>query len=216
MNYVSFSLAALAKEKGFNNKTPLVYIKSKDTNVYELFERKYVEENLGKTTDFIPAPSPCELHRWIRENYNIYVTTDWVYSKSNQIEYYAIIKGIQRSIDPIHKYTQVRYETYDEAFSSAMKIILKNISSLVQRKTEYTTLMDANKKFQDLELSQNSIERIVNQIRKLIESSDLNDNTKEEVKMLSGKLVKKIEVSLELADDMLSIIKRTQHETDNQ
>lgn len=128
--YVSFEVAKLLKEKGFD--IPCRYTYHGDIKSAPFFHRKVKnfngEEYSGKTTEWFSCPTHQMAMAWLRKKYNIYISIQpdfpsdkdykmcWCWSASILYENSISTKGYQCYI-----------ETYEEAVESALKYTLENL-----------------------------------------------------------------------------------------
>jgi len=112
---VSFNIAELAKEKGFNEECRFHYeVESKESTFnieYEPFRNSEIINGYGKLKyPMISAPTHGLLQKWLREDHNIDVVAIPVrFTGYLEIGYYTyMVCGTQ----PMKNY---RFDTYEEA-----------------------------------------------------------------------------------------------------
>ena len=115
-DYVSFEVAKLLKEKGFDEACPTAYsLVSKTHKV----EQRSISE-WGKMGQ-VKRPTLQMAMKWLREIHNITIEPHYLYRK----EWYAIVS----SENPlgIGVYTTNTFNTYEEACEAAIKYCLENL-----------------------------------------------------------------------------------------
>ena len=129
-DYVSFEVAKLLKEKGFNESCDNYYDQSSDEPQQLTLDEMYYSYD-----EFIKAPTHQMACKWLRKEHNLYVSPKYrcfCGSKKNDKPYYKwedrVLKlpsnnQIHPQIYGIHEY----YETYEEAVEAALKYSLKNL-----------------------------------------------------------------------------------------
>lgn len=122
-DYVSFEVAKLLKEKGFDEECSSWY-STKDSQYYDIDS---YEADLDGITKLCPAPTQQMAMKWLREVHriDIEVRTHYLnYLKPNDIRYYGgkILKGNE---DIIH--TVYSKDTYEEVCEAAIKYCLENL-----------------------------------------------------------------------------------------
>lgn len=122
-DYVSFEVAKLLKEKGFDEECRAFYVKSKECGI-ELFPS---DRNHNYNDDVYPctsAPTLWVAMKWLREEKGIPIEILWHYDADSDIEEWYFIHHAELRILP----NDIEYyETYEEACESAIKYCLKNL-----------------------------------------------------------------------------------------
>ena len=116
-DYVSFEIAKLLKEKGFNEPT-LAYAYSDDTIGY--YSRPRVTDTFNVEAGRIPLPTIQMAMKWLREVHNIKVNV--FYNNSNYaIEYFEsnTQTGVGKSV-----FIGDGYDVYEQACEVAIKYCL--------------------------------------------------------------------------------------------
>ena len=119
-DYVSFEIAKLLKEKGFDEDTICVYI-----GRYLLIKG---ESTVSNTTDMpiIPAPTIQMVMKWLREVHNIHITIDCDICDS--FDFYSIIRiKSEESWKTYVEYEDEGSNTYEEAIEKAIEYCLTNL-----------------------------------------------------------------------------------------
>lgn len=117
-DYVSFEIAKLLKEKGFNIPTHTFYNTKKD---YILkFDPCLIDRNAGI---YVSAPTLQKAMKWLREMYNIYIviTPSMFWGKYNASIYK---KG---NIYPYGFDGDSLVSSYEKAVENAIKYCLENL-----------------------------------------------------------------------------------------
>ena len=116
-DYVSFEVAKLLKEKGFNEKVISYY--DTEGQGYFISPRKC---NIG-TGSVYAAPTQAMAMKWLREVYNINIDIVSIWNKIRW-EYQIIIITPQTAAKPyIHK---TIYKEHEQACETAIKYCLEN------------------------------------------------------------------------------------------
>ena len=121
-DYVSFEVAKLLKEKGFDEKCFTVY-----NNDGKFYDTRY---GIAPSIE-IPAPTLQMAMKWLRENHNIHIT-----GVPNGIGENVFYMGIYRKYDYgwtyisdclDEEYKEAEFYTPEEACEAAIKYCLKNL-----------------------------------------------------------------------------------------
>ena len=121
-DYVSFEVAKLLKEKGFNEPCRACYIYEK------IFYYDYCSTNFELRDNIISAPTHQMAMKWLREVHNINIEIYVVKNYDKKIcEYsYTImdldIQGSDDGIDCCHN-----YKTYEQACEESIKYCLEHL-----------------------------------------------------------------------------------------
>ena len=121
-DYVSFELAKLLKEKGFDWECRAFYVKSKECGI-ELF---YSKEPYNYNNNVYPctsAPTLQMARKWLRETFEIHCQIDCPIASSNWV--YGIRDLNQDEWITLRNMGD--YETYEEACENAIKYCLENL-----------------------------------------------------------------------------------------
>ena len=116
---VSFELAKLLKEKGFNEKVRGRYCIKKITpfkvGLFYLSDYELSE-------NFIYAPTIAEVVMWLYEKYNIWISVLQMLNNGERVTWYASYyeKGVGEDID-------VYYNSPTKAYEAAIEYTLKNL-----------------------------------------------------------------------------------------
>ena len=121
---VSFQVAKLAKEKGFNIPTIQYYTpKGYCTESADYMTERYAESNWNDGQGSYPtkaedvscsAPTQSLLQKWIREVHNIHIT---IFSQSQESWMYRITKKSQKLEDGLYGED---FYTYEEALEEGL------------------------------------------------------------------------------------------------
>lgn len=119
-DYVSFEIAKLLKEKGFDEDTICVYI-----GRHLLIKG---EGTISNATDMpiIPAPTHQMAMKWLREVHNIHITIDC--NICDFFDFYSIIRiKSEESWKTYVEYEDEGSNTYEEAVEKAVEYCLTNL-----------------------------------------------------------------------------------------
>lgn len=125
---VSFELAKLLKEKGFNKETERVYGQIfKDTYGLVPFSFTEMDEESGfKDADYFLAPTVAQVIMWLYEKHEIWITDFLFYKgKHNALIYKNIGYGLELS--SIKNNLHGPYNSPTEAYEAAIKYTLQNL-----------------------------------------------------------------------------------------
>ena len=115
-DYVSFEIAKLLKERGFDRRCRAYYA-SAGSFSYEKYE---VESSECEMHNVILAPTLQMAMKWLREVHNIAIDTEWEHL------WYAYVKPM--TANPFEDdYHQCFSRKYEEAVEEAIKYCLENL-----------------------------------------------------------------------------------------
>lgn len=132
-DYVSFEVAKLLKEKGFNIKCSHYWGQDKDQAILDWegfkFTKEWLEINNNFYKDVWPAPTLYETQKWIRLSYGIYVYPSVYLSKDNDESCNYIVDAYKYNNDYWEAFiiNTIKYETYEEALNAGILEALKLI-----------------------------------------------------------------------------------------
>lgn len=116
-DYVSFEVAKLLKEKGFNESIWTCYIE------HEIFHYDYTSSNSDLIDDVISAPTHQMAMAWLREVHKIHITISPVSGKG----YNATLCDVG-DFDDFNYIGETDYFLHpEEAVEAALKICLENL-----------------------------------------------------------------------------------------
>lgn len=126
--YVSFEVAKLLKEKGFDENTSMVYMSYGDLckcNRYDSIRNSNYND-ITKNYFECTAPTHQMAMAWLREVHNLFICIEFdaptfvadIY-KMDEIDEHGCTKHIQPTI--------ANCKTYEEAVEAALKYVLKNL-----------------------------------------------------------------------------------------
>ena len=117
-DYVSFEIAKLLKEKGFDQNCATYYL---DGQVW----RHYHGEVIPKGKQIYAAPTQAMAMKWLREVYNIFIEISTSIDLNGKYHFRYTI------LDKECKYVRKGYTyfdwTYEEAIEKALKFSLENL-----------------------------------------------------------------------------------------
>ena len=126
-DYVSFEIAKLLKEKGFDESCDQKY----DDEGYLSFNHiGYI--NAEKPTEDFSALAPTHqmAMKWLREEHKVFIYVEPFITTSGlegYNPYCTKIGGEFMWINPLRKYSNTSSDTYEEAVESAIKYCLENL-----------------------------------------------------------------------------------------
>ena len=127
-DYVSFEVAKLLKEKGFDENTPVNYFvgddKPRGCMVGEMIYHKRLEED----THLIACPTLQMAMKWLREEKKLNCITDVSFNqnRNGETEYYFSVWENKPPYELLRESSQT-FSTYEEACESAIKYCLENL-----------------------------------------------------------------------------------------
>lgn len=123
--YVSFEVAKLLKEKGFNEPCDNYYDQSSDEPQQLTLDEMYYSYD-----EFTKAPTHQMAMAWLREVYNVFIYVE-PFITTNGLQgykpYCTKIGGEFMWINPLRKYSNTSSDTYYEAVEAALKYSLENL-----------------------------------------------------------------------------------------
>ncbi len=134
---VSFELAKLAKEKGFNIESDKYYcivpIEEQKVGDVVLEEETYTHIAMGKGEAawfrYAPITSQTLLQKWLREEHNIHIVIDVAYNGKGILEGYThvVYGNATKKMDVLLAYIQEPWfvDTYEEALEVGLEEALK-------------------------------------------------------------------------------------------
>ena len=121
-DYVSFEIAKLLKEKGFNYSCRVIY-SPKGVVKHYLEEEVYAHHLKGHKK---LCPTLQMAMKWLREVHKLDIDVSIEYKNSKKVYYYSILKKtVIRDIDCLH--SETNFDSYEEACEAAIKYCLKNL-----------------------------------------------------------------------------------------
>lgn len=123
-DYVSFEVAKLMKEKGFNENTDKQFNSDKIVGDYNITDRSRYPER------YLDAPTLQMAMKWLREVHHYYVQVmldSW--ACGGHIGYYVVIQKTDSDFEMMLQdaVDEVFYQTYEEACEAAIKYCLENL-----------------------------------------------------------------------------------------
>lgn len=116
-DYVSFEIAKLLKEKGFNEPT-LAYAYGQDMVAY--YSQPRVTDDYNVESGRYPLPTLQMAIKWLREIHNIAIDTEWEHS------WYAYVKPMTANPFEDDHYQCISIK-YEEACEAAILYCLENL-----------------------------------------------------------------------------------------
>ena len=133
--YVSFEVAKLLKEKGFEIDTSKDYWKiGEDGTMYFMCSIGAYTSDINekfafyRPADTYPCPTQQMAMRWLREEYKLYtqiMLDSWALGSHSG--YYIVIQATDSDFEEVSPCEQVFYKTHEEACEAAIKYCLENL-----------------------------------------------------------------------------------------
>lgn len=125
-DYVSFEVAKLLKEKGFNEPT-LAYAYGQD--MVDYYSQPKVTDDYNVEAGRYPLPTLQMAMKWLREEKNILI---YVYpvidlQVKNNYTFYWRWDGKKKRHDASHIGNKHNYESFEQAVEAAVKYCLENL-----------------------------------------------------------------------------------------
>lgn len=112
-DYVSFGIAKLLKEKGFNEKCYVNYSSNGSTQHF----------NYQAPSDGVPCPTLQMALKWLREKYNLEI---YPYHNFNSKWWFEIVK-YPNSVAEYESGMDREFNTYEEACEAGIRYCLENL-----------------------------------------------------------------------------------------
>lgn len=124
-NYVSFEVAKLLKEKGFDENTNCQYpvggIHIGEVGEYNITDRSRNHEN------YIPAPTLQMTMKWLRQTYKLQVIIYPFDCEDGIFWAYKIFSIEQECLEVNRSDTRVGYNSYEQSCEAAIQYCLQNL-----------------------------------------------------------------------------------------
>ena len=120
-DYVSFELAKLLKEKGFDEGCDKFY----PINGGEVEELTLDELNYHRS-EFIKAPTHQMAMKWLRENYDLHIIV-FPYKRGTSAKGWCCQVFLTYNLLGYDKYTNETCNSYEDAVEAALKYCLENL-----------------------------------------------------------------------------------------
>ena len=117
-DYVSFEIAKLLKDKGFDEPTLYHYCQNNNFPTHTI---DYECIKNSEDAQFCSAPTIQMAMKWLREVHNIFIQVE-LYSKYNDY-CFELFRNTHRLILKKHE----TYNIYEEACEAAIKYVLENL-----------------------------------------------------------------------------------------
>lgn len=115
-DYVSFEIAKMLKEKGFDEPCDNYYHQSSDEPQQLTLDEMYYSYD-----EFLKAPTHQMAMKWLREVHNIQIQITPIISRHKDWTF-----GIYKDFNPIDSKLQC-FDTYEQACEEAIKYCLENL-----------------------------------------------------------------------------------------
>ena len=131
---ITFDTAKLAKEKGFENKTPHKLRRDYYNHLGEIngdvteYIKAYVANKGLEKYNTIDAPTQSLLQKWLREEHNIYVSVDYLIIEVIDSKGVRFDWSIYNKDESIESKELIGLLTYEEALEKGLQEALKLIS----------------------------------------------------------------------------------------
>ena len=130
--FVPYEEALALKELGFNEPCIAWFAETKKLQIapetYKNWTSKPCDNsNIAKVfnNDCFTAPTYSQAFRWIREKYNFLHHINWVYKKTEGIQWFFDIKGINMTNNNILPHSETRFATHEEAELACLKKLIQ-------------------------------------------------------------------------------------------
>ena len=122
-DYVSFEIAKLLKEKGFDEQTVRCYNLKKELCVCQCIG----DETINSTPNYlIAAPTHQMAMKWIRESFSLYIDIELLSGPS--FSWYILLMNDPKYMMGCSEDTTIHYyNSYEEACEAAIKYTLENL-----------------------------------------------------------------------------------------
>ena len=127
-DYVSFDVAKLLKEKGFDENCDRAYVKDKLARS-QGFNNSYYEMIYPDATYRpVSAPTLQMAIKWLRKKHKLFIfIVPWLMLE-NSIQYYFEIREIKtRDFDTLYSHTSKELNSFEKVAESAIKYCLENL-----------------------------------------------------------------------------------------
>lgn len=130
--YVSYEVAKLLKEKGFNEPCYGVYYEFKTTTEFELLTNPITYQRTNADNVYY-APTQALVMRWLRETHGLYFEFTPYVKEHNVMYDYVVLKQVYAHPILFDGELEVKYNedskehTYEEACEAAIKYCLENL-----------------------------------------------------------------------------------------
>ena len=117
-DYVSFEIAKLLKEKGFDEPCKARY----DNNGTLHYEKYPIEASRAEMYNSILCPTRQMTIKWLREVHNIFIVNNYINEKNS-----SYIISLWQGDNCYKNITSKDYPIYEEAVEAAIKYCLENL-----------------------------------------------------------------------------------------
>lgn len=129
-DYVSYKIAKLLKEKGFNENTPVNYFvgddKPRGCAVGEMIYHKRLEED----THLIACPTLQMAMKWLREVHHLHISVEMGFDVDNSQYFFfvpSICKFSNKDGEYLTPFGEREFNIYEEAAGAAIKYCLEKL-----------------------------------------------------------------------------------------
>ena len=124
--FVPYEEALALKELGFDEPCLFYYYGSNDLqSLIQIDMPRLVNHNESILGTCYSAPTYSQAFRWIREKYNFLHHINWVYKKTEGIQWFFDIKGIDMTNNNILPHSEIRFEEYEEAELACLRKLIE-------------------------------------------------------------------------------------------
>ena len=129
-DYVSFEVAKLLKEKGFDENTPVTYFIGDDKPRACVEGEMIYHKKIESDTHLIACPTIQMAMKWLREEKHYYIQVmldSW--ACGGHIGYYVVIQKTDSNFEMMLQdvFDEVFYKTPEEACETAIKYCLEKL-----------------------------------------------------------------------------------------
>ena len=132
-DYVSFEIAKLLNEKGFNGVLPFIYVDTEKSDRKVHLTDTLCDYNDGHIEHVISAPTIQMAMKWLRETHNlnleIRITNHSISNMVNIVKYYWIVMNAEtcKWMSESTVYNVHGFKTYEQACEDGIKYCLEKM-----------------------------------------------------------------------------------------
>jgi hypothetical protein len=123
--FAPYEEALALKELGFDEPCLKFYVAEKLILALDAENGDTNSKLNGYNPLYVSAPTYSQAFRWFREKYNFLHHISWVYKKTEDIQWFFDIKGINMTNNNILPHSETRFATYEEAELACLKKLIQ-------------------------------------------------------------------------------------------
>ena len=123
--FVPYEEALALKELGFDEPCLKFYVAGKLILALDAENGDTNSKLNGYNPLYVSAPTFSQAFRWFREKYNFLHHINWVYKKTEGIQWFFDIKGIDMTNNNILPHSEIRFEEYEEAELACLRKLIE-------------------------------------------------------------------------------------------